>query len=331
MKIIVDLETWMEWLSLARSTDTEVEWYHYSESLIANKAMTGLKIDSPMFIAKQVATGTTVRTEADDFADMEFRMEQWVEETYGDIETRIEQGIAVWPNTYCHSHVDMSVFFSGTDIKNMEEYMQNHSEMIGIVINKKEEFFGEYWFKGPNGCIHKIKLELEKQIPYYYGKNAKELVTEYVTKKVYPIYPISNYGTIGFPAKGDTGKKPVSEVGKTNMWSLWNDHYKEKEKGKFDSFIAWKEENEKTKTWLAFEFVTIPIFNKIIERIVQIASIRTRKKLVNNTNPEIYDELYLRWMNNTNNGIDALSLAYLNESKEVEIGVPKEDDFLGKL
>lgn len=142
-------------------------------------------------------------------------------------------------NFWWHSHVNMGVFWSGTDTATIEELGRN-GFLLATVFNKKREMRSALWYQSPykdeSLGDHMFLDELETQI---FDSLTKEEVTawdeEYtrniIEKKYKSIYDsnrwsASGYRATGYPERGEDGRflglskrerKRLKKQGKTGI------------------------------------------------------------------------------------------------------------------
>lgn len=116
---------------------------------------------------KQKFTGATTEVLAEEYDKM-IDIEENLQKEYGTGHFRC----------HIHSHVNMSVFQSGVDVKTFEEFLQDLPYYIAIIMNKKGEiasYFGAY------GISSKFDLNIERieersDMFNHYEKVMKEMI-----------------------------------------------------------------------------------------------------------------------------------------------------------
>ena len=93
---------------------------------------------------------------------------------------RVEEGAIQMPRLWWHSHVDMCVFFSGTDTDNISKFTSD-SYTISLVVNKKSEMKAQLNLWKP--FAYEIEIAAKPYLEYQ--EIPQELVEE-VAEKVKP-------------------------------------------------------------------------------------------------------------------------------------------------
>ena len=132
-------------------------------------------------------------------------------------ETKDHEGELNW---WWHSHVNMNVFWSTTDMDTIKTYGKQGWQ-VATVFNKKEEMRSAVAFKLTNerfGEMVQVTDELETSIIYPYSLTQeliKELDKEYETKVKSRSYSASNYNTSNYATNKGGGSTSNASNGST--------------------------------------------------------------------------------------------------------------------
>lgn len=152
-------------------------WGHYSEEL-------GVYKTAPL--SKQIVSGAEVDT--------------FPNAILSDKNYDISDMIVQW-----HSHVDMDVFFSGTDENNIKECMRLYPMLISIIVNCKEQYAAKLSITQVGGAtkMYIPRLDYDVELMPYHNNSAisKEVLHKCSLRKIEIVQP-KYYGQIynNYPA-----------------------------------------------------------------------------------------------------------------------------------
>lgn len=164
MKIMLSPEVYSEVMYLVNKCDKEI-------SGLGKVKIVGDKVYVvKQYLLEQEVTGTT--TDIDENA-----VSKLLYEAYKD--GGLAEGELLW---WWHSHVDMGVFWSGTDHATIKEFGKN-GRIFATVFNKKREMRSAYYQAGteqyPQMFIDSIETEIDMRLP---DSRTKELEQEFEAK-----------------------------------------------------------------------------------------------------------------------------------------------------
>jgi len=298
MNLYIGFDQFLKWSSLVQATDKEVLWYHYARPVVLTDSLgvknLHFKIESEMHLPVQEVTGTTVSVTAEDNAQCFWDLEAEQEDYYA--------------NCWCHSHVNMGVFASETDKKDQTLCLDNNTYMLMVIVNKRDEFFGEYWFKDEFGVIWKQPLVLVKLKSSSYDEEAQEKVKKYLKARVYtvPLLPAKE-------EKAETARGTEKETDNTQAYDFWACFVKPIKKDD-ETYLTWCNQG-KGGRFKVCEWIPVKEYNSINARIAQIIQHRKRAhQTVGLTIKEIESELLDMWID-TEKGIIENSKLLLDKVK----------------
>lgn len=149
LKVIIPLDSYRKIMACVDLVETEVTGFADVEYSEESKNFTVGEV----YILDQTASGADVEMDEEKIADFNFQM--------------INGGKTQLPRCWWHSHVNMSVFFSGTDETAIEN-LKNESFTLAIVFNKRRE----------------VKADVVLWKPFYYRWKDLEVVIDYSSFEV---------------------------------------------------------------------------------------------------------------------------------------------------
>lgn len=160
-KIIIPLESYRKIFAYVDLVETEITGFADCEY---NEEDNAFKIGE-VYLLEQEASGAEVEMSEEKVSEFTLQM--------------INQGKTQLPRCWWHSHVNMNVFFSGTDETAIKE-LQNDSFLLALVVNKSRELKADITISKP--FYYRWK-DLPVEIDYSAGEIPEELRKE-VEKKV---------------------------------------------------------------------------------------------------------------------------------------------------
>jgi proteasome lid subunit RPN8/RPN11 len=118
--LVLPLKAYQKIMAYATACDVEISGF---ADLEMNKETMEL-IVKDVFLLEQECNGAATHLSEEDIAKFNVAM--------------IKKGYSQLPQLWWHSHVNMGVFFSGTDEDTLKE-LQNESMMVALVVNKRFE------------------------------------------------------------------------------------------------------------------------------------------------------------------------------------------------
>ena len=141
---------------------------------------------------------------------------------------------------HVHSHVNMGVFFSGTDNEELEDNVFNHNGYLSIITNNKKEYSAKFVI----GCTISRKMEGSfsdidgKNIPISRNEEPKRTMLVFTPKILFENQEITFDKT--FLEALENIKKPVEVIKEralvqTQMWEGWENQEVVSHRGYYDN------------------------------------------------------------------------------------------------
>lgn len=171
----------------------------------------GFHIHAPV-IFEQECTGVT--TDLDTTSVAKF---------FDDI-VRVQNGDPTEYRCWWHSHVDMDVFYSGTDNKSIDEFTEDWGFAIGITVNRKGEIYTRIQYNNPLWIeIENVPLMIKETLADSILDTIKQEVSTLVKEKTYtsistPTKYKSNYSSDGYPTSYDQTEPYKSGILHNGIW-----------------------------------------------------------------------------------------------------------------
>ncbi len=161
MRVIITLEAYRKLMAYVDLVDTEITGFADANW---NDEKGCIVVDQ-VYLVKQEAQATEVEMDEEKIAEFTVDL--------------IKQGVTQLPRCWWHSHVNMAVFWSGTDEGTIQD-LQNDSFVLSIVVNKRREMYATLMIWKPVVLrIDDVPIEIEQE----YLDIPEELIKE-VQKKV---------------------------------------------------------------------------------------------------------------------------------------------------
>ncbi len=171
LKILIPNDKYQQIMSYVLSCDTEITGFAdvvYEE----NKLIVG-----DVYLPEQSVTAGSV--DVDEEVVSSFLLE------------RIKAGAETMPRLWWHSHVNMDVFWSTTDMETIEKVLKNDQYSVSIVFNKKMEHRACVRIYSPIGItFNDIEVEVDQVSQEYMDRASKEILAK-VSSTAYSL-PYSN-------------------------------------------------------------------------------------------------------------------------------------------
>lgn len=197
-RVLIPLDSWRTMSAYVDLVDTEITGFFDVDFDEEQWAFVVGKV----YLVKQEAGGADVEMDEDALADFTFQM--------------IKEGKDQLPRGWWHSHVNMGVFFSGTDDTTINTDFKNDSFTVSIVVNKKREHKASavIWQEPEDSLINKINeakgplriddLEVTVQVEHLKIPAAleKEVKAKVTTRTVATWNRDHSQGSMSFGKKG---------------------------------------------------------------------------------------------------------------------------------
>jgi len=170
----------------------------------------GFHIHAPV-IFEQECTGVT--TDLDTTSVAKF---------FDDI-VRVQNGDPTEYRCWWHSHVEMEVFYSGTDNKSIDEFTEDWGFAIGITVNRKGEIYTRIQYNNPLWIeIENVPLMIKETLSDSVLDKIKEDVKNFVKEKTYVVVPVnsgkSDYVDGEYPLYGTTAEPYKNGILHNGLW-----------------------------------------------------------------------------------------------------------------
>jgi hypothetical protein len=165
MKLIIDAKVYAQTMFLVNKCDKEIS------GLGKVKVQGDIVRVTKMYLLKQRCTGSSTDIEPNAVSELLF-------EAYND--GGIQEGELLW---WWHSHVDMGVFWSGTDMSTIKEFGGN-GRIFATVFNKKAEMKSAYFQAGTDVYPQVFVDNIETTIDLGLTDSDKALLTAEFEAKV---------------------------------------------------------------------------------------------------------------------------------------------------